>query len=74
MTRFLEIDRLSKRFGELAVLDRVSLAVEEGEVLALLGPSGSGKTTFLRLLAGFETPDEGSIRAAGSTPRPGSTS
>jgi ABC-type Fe3+/spermidine/putrescine transport system ATPase subunit len=66
VTRFLEIDRLSKRFGELAVLERVSLAVEEGEVLALLGPSGSGKTTFLRLLAGFETPDEGSIRAAGS--------
>jgi len=65
VTSFLEIDRLSKRFGELAVLDRVSLAVEEGEVLALLGPSGSGKTTLLRLLAGFETADEGSIRAAG---------
>ena len=65
MTSFLEIDRLSKRFGELAVLDRVSLGVEEGELLALLGPSGSGKTTLLRLLAGFETPDEGAIRAAG---------
>src|SRR5690606_30111510 len=37
----------------------------EGEVLALLGPSGSGKTTFLRLLAGFETPDAGTIRAGG---------
>ncbi|HEX6199743.1 MAG TPA: ABC transporter ATP-binding protein, partial [Thermoanaerobaculia bacterium] len=65
MTAFLEIDRLSKRFGDLRVLDRVSLAVEEGEVLALLGPSGSGKTTFLRLLAGFETSDEGTIRAGG---------
>jgi ABC-type Fe3+/spermidine/putrescine transport system ATPase subunit len=65
VTAFLEIDRLSKRFGDLRVLDRVSLAVEEGEVLALLGPSGSGKTTFLRLLAGFETSDEGAIRAGG---------
>jgi ABC-type Fe3+/spermidine/putrescine transport system ATPase subunit len=62
---FLEIAGLSKRFGELTVLDRVTLAVAEGEVLALLGPSGSGKTTFLRLLAGFETPDAGTIRAAG---------
>jgi len=62
---FLEIDRLSKRFGDLRVLDGVSLAVEEGEVLALLGPSGSGKTTFLRLLAGFETADLGTIRAGG---------
>ena len=65
MPPFLEIAGLSKRFGELAVLDRVTLAVAEGEVLALLGPSGSGKTTFLRLLAGFETPDGGTIRAAG---------
>ncbi len=65
MSVHIEIDRLSKRFGDLRVLDRVSLAVEEGEVLALLGPSGSGKTTFLRLLAGFETPDEGTLRAGG---------
>jgi len=43
----------------------VSLAVAEGEVVALLGPSGSGKTTLLRLLAGFETPDAGVIRLAG---------
>ena len=65
MPPFLEIAGLSKRFGELTVLDRVTLAVAGGEVLALLGPSGSGKTTFLRLLAGFETPDAGTIRAAG---------
>ncbi len=65
MSAYLEIDRLSKRFGDLAVLDRVSLAVEEGEVLALLGPSGSGKTTFLRLLAGFETAEQGAITVAG---------
>ncbi len=65
MSAYLEIDRLSKRFGDLAVLDRVTLAVEEGEVLALLGPSGSGKTTFLRLLAGFETAEQGAITVAG---------
>jgi ABC-type Fe3+/spermidine/putrescine transport system ATPase subunit len=62
---FLEIDRVAKSFGSTAVLRSVSLAVEEGEVVALLGPSGSGKTTLLRLLAGFESPDGGTIRLAG---------
>jgi ABC-type Fe3+/spermidine/putrescine transport system ATPase subunit len=58
---FLSIERLEKRFGEQVVLAGVSLAVERGEVLALLGPSGSGKTTLLRLLAGFETADGGRV-------------
>jgi ABC-type Fe3+/spermidine/putrescine transport system ATPase subunit len=63
---FLVLERLDKRFGELRVIRELSLAVAEGEVLALLGPSGSGKTTALRLLAGFEQPDGGSIRVAGA--------
>jgi ABC-type Fe3+/spermidine/putrescine transport system ATPase subunit len=66
MPPFLELDRVSKRFGETAALRDCNLAVNEGEFLTLLGPSGCGKTTTLRLIAGFLTPDEGEIRV-GST-------
>src|SRR5436305_2159598 len=57
----LEIIAASKRVATTAAVDRVSLSVERGEFFALLGPSGCGKTTLLRLIAGFETPDEGRI-------------
>ena len=57
----LEIVEISKGFAATAAVDRVSLAVEHGEFFALLGPSGCGKTTLLRLIAGFETPDNGRI-------------
>jgi putrescine transport system ATP-binding protein len=57
----LEIIGACKHFGAVAAVDRVSLAVEAGEFFALLGPSGCGKTTLLRLIAGFETPDDGCI-------------
>src|SRR5437870_4295729 len=57
----LEIIGASKRFGAIAAVGRVSLAIEAGEFFALLGPSGCGKTTLLRLIAGFETPDAGEI-------------
>lgn len=62
---YLELRRLYKSFGEVEVLRDLSLDLGEGEILALLGPSGSGKTTALRILAGFEAPDQGSIVVAG---------
>src|SRR5579864_2779927 len=62
----LEIDAVGKKFGAIAAVDGVSLSVEEGELFALLGPSGCGKTTLLRLIAGFETPDQGRIVIDGS--------
>jgi len=57
----VRVDRLSKRFGDVAALDDVSVSVGAGELFFLLGPSGCGKTTLLRCLAGFAQPDEGRI-------------
>lgn len=61
---FVRLDRITRRFGSNTVLDRVTLDIGEGEVVALLGPSGSGKTTLLRCLAGFDAPDAGTIHIA----------
>ena len=57
----LTVERLSKSFGPTRVLDDVSLAVSDGELVAILGPSGCGKTTLLRQVAGFDKPDSGRI-------------
>ena len=57
----LELERVTKRFGEVVAVDDVSLVVERGEFFSLLGPSGCGKTTTLRMLAGFEVPSEGRL-------------
>jgi len=57
----LRIEAVVKKFGVFRAVDRLSLDIGAGEFFALLGPSGCGKTTLLRMLAGFETPDEGRI-------------
>ena len=62
----VECRDLTKRFGPVIAVDAVDLDVRSGELLALLGPSGCGKTTTLRLIAGFERPDTGSIVLDGS--------
>ena len=61
----LRIESVSKTFGNFRAVDRLSLDIGAGEFFALLGPSGCGKTTLLRMLAGFETPDEGRILLGG---------
>ena len=57
----IEVIDVSKRFGSYLALDRVSLEVRQGELMALLGPSGSGKTTLLRIMAGLDVPDQGRL-------------
>ncbi len=61
----IEIESATRRFGPIVAVDRLSLAIRENEFFALLGPSGCGKTTLLRMIAGFERPDEGRIRLDG---------
>ncbi|HXF98228.1 MAG TPA: ABC transporter ATP-binding protein [Gaiellaceae bacterium] len=61
----IRLQAVTKRFGEVAAVHGASLCVERGELVALLGPSGCGKTTLLRLVAGFERPDEGTVELAG---------
>jgi spermidine/putrescine transport system ATP-binding protein len=56
---------VTKRYGDLRAVDRLSLGVRPGEFLSILGPSGSGKTTTMRLIGGFVDPDEGSIEISG---------
>ena len=69
----LEARQLSKRFplpggaGEFTVLDRIDLALHEGEIVALLGKSGSGKSTLLRILAGLISPSNGEVSYRGRT-------
>ena len=61
----LEIRNVTRRFGDFVAVDDVSLGIEAGEFFCLLGPSGCGKTTLLRMVAGFDAPDGGSISLDG---------
>jgi len=61
----VRLERIRKAFGDVVALDEVSLQLESGTILALLGPSGCGKTTALRLIAGFEQPDAGTVEVNG---------
>jgi iron(III) transport system ATP-binding protein len=62
---YLQIDRLSKMFGDFTALDKVSLDVYEGEFICFLGPSGCGKTTFLRAIAGLDIQTSGTVSQTG---------
>lgn len=60
----IEIDNITKQFGSVTAVDNATFQIEDGEFVSILGPSGSGKSTILRMVAGFETPTEGSITIA----------
>ena len=62
----VEIIGVTKRFGQVTAVDRMTLSIAHGEFYSLLGPSGCGKTTTLRMIAGFEQPTEGEILLDGS--------
>jgi putative spermidine/putrescine transport system ATP-binding protein len=65
MTFAVQFTDVSRTFGDVKAVDRVSIDIQDGEFFSMLGPSGSGKTTCLRLIAGFEQPSAGSIRIHG---------
>jgi sulfate/thiosulfate transport system ATP-binding protein len=62
----IDVQGISKKFGDFSALEDVSLEVPEGSLTALLGPSGSGKSTLLRIIAGLEVPDTGSVQIDGN--------
>ena len=65
MTAAIEINHLTKKFGNFTAVDEVSLSVQRGEIFGFLGPNGSGKSTIIRMLCGLLTPTAGSARVAG---------
>ncbi|MET3289024.1 UNVERIFIED_CONTAM: ABC-2 type transport system ATP-binding protein [Brevibacillus sp. OAP136] len=69
MNHVIELDRVSKHFGEKKSVDGISLQIEAGSVVALLGPNGAGKTTTVSLLLGLMKPTAGSVRLLGGSPK-----
>src|SRR4030095_14420599 len=65
MTAAIEINGLTKRFGDVTAVDGVSLSVQNGEIFGFLGPNGSGKSTLIRMLCGLIAPTAGTARVAG---------
>src|SRR6478735_10468483 len=65
----IEVSGLTKTYGDRAVVDHISFAVEEGEIFGILGPNGAGKTTAVESIAGRRTPDSGTISVLGLDPR-----
>ena len=59
--KLVDLQHISKSYGDNLILDDLSLYIRENEFLTLLGPSGCGKTTTLRILGGFEQPDKGNV-------------
>jgi putative spermidine/putrescine transport system ATP-binding protein/putrescine transport system ATP-binding protein len=65
----LDVGNVTKRFGDFTAVENVSFSVDAGQILSLLGPSGCGKTTTLRMISGFEEPDEGRVVISGQDMR-----
>jgi ABC-2 type transport system ATP-binding protein len=61
----IEVQELSRRYGDFTAVDRVSFAVDEGEIVGILGPNGAGKTTIIRMVTGFLPPTGGRVTVAG---------
>ncbi|MDK2915963.1 MAG: type transport system ATP-binding protein [Euryarchaeota archaeon] len=68
MRQMIEVERLTKNYGNVTAVNRVSFSVAEGELFGLLGPNGSGKTTMIRMLTGQIPPTSGSARVMGLDP------
>jgi len=64
----IEINNLTKKFGDLAALDDVTVSLEQGQIVGLLGPNGSGKTTLIKILNGLLQPTSGSVTINGKAP------